>query len=162
DGKTFEFGPLTKGQKIMKVVGDRPPTTPANEWKVEGTSVPKVEGRAIVTGAHQYASDVRRPGMLFGKVLRPAGVKATLAKLETSEAQAIPGVTVVREGDFVGVTAPTSQIAGEAVAALKAEWKTVPQPSDKELFKHLKEHVGRGGGGGGFGGRGGGGSATAG
>jgi isoquinoline 1-oxidoreductase len=124
---------------------------------VAGTSVPKVDGRAFVTGAHQYASDVRRPGMRFGKVLRPPSFEAKLITADTKDAAALPGVTVARDGEFIGVAAPTEHEATAARDAIKAEWKTVPQPSSDELFKYLKEHP-RGGGGGGFGGRGGGGS----
>jgi isoquinoline 1-oxidoreductase len=150
----FEFGQLTKGQKLMKVVGPQAPTTPAEKWTVAGTSVPKVDGRAIVTGTHQYSSDVRRPGMLFGKVLRPPSFKAKLESVQTKDAEALPGVKVVRDGDFVGVTAPTEHAAAAALEAIKGEWKTVPGPAAGELFKYLKEHpsAGRGGGGGGGGG----------
>jgi isoquinoline 1-oxidoreductase len=152
---SFEFGQLTKGQKLMKVVAPGIATEPANLWKVAGTSVPKVDGRAMVTGQHEYASDVRRPGMLFGKVLRPTSFKAKLISVENKEAEGLPGVTVVRSEEFVGVTAATDFAAAEALAAIKAEWKTEPQPSDKELFKYLKEHPSAGRGGGFGGGRGG-------
>src|SRR5205814_1189600 len=147
---------LTKGKKLMKVIGAAAPTTPPDKWAVASTSVPKVDGRAFVTGAHPYASDVRRPGMAFGKVLRPPAFKAKLTSVQTKEAESLPGVTVVHEGDFVGVVAPTEQEAVAALAAIKAEWQTVPQVSAGELFKHLKEHPAAAGGRGGFGGRGGG------
>ena len=151
---SFVFGELTKGQKLMKLIGDNPPVTPASRWAVAGTSVPKVEGREFVTGAHRYASDVRRPGMLFGKVLRPPGFNASLISVETATARGLPGVTVVRDGDLVGVVAPTAHAAGKALAAIRGEYKTVPQPSAAELFKYLKEHpaTGRGAGWGGGGG----------
>jgi isoquinoline 1-oxidoreductase len=134
----FEFGQLTKGKKLVKVVGEKAVTTPAEQWAVAGTSVPKVEGREFVTGAHRYASDVKRPGMLFGKVLRPPRFKSTLVSVQTRDAEALPGVTVVRDGDFVGVTAPTEHAAAKAVAALRAEWRSTPQPSGEELFAYLK------------------------
>jgi isoquinoline 1-oxidoreductase len=151
--RSFAFGELTRGKKLVKVVGQDVPVTPAKEWKVAGTSVPRVDGREFVTGAHRYASDVRRPHMLFGKVLRPPGFKAKLLSVDTAAAKALPGVTVVHDGDFVAVAAATEFDAARALAAIKAEWKTVPQPSDDELFAYLKEHParGRGFGGGGFG-----------
>jgi isoquinoline 1-oxidoreductase len=152
---SFTFGQLTKGQKLMKVIAAAP-TAPADKWTAAGTPVPKVDGRAFVTGSHQYASDVRRPGMLFGKVLRPAAFKAKLGSVDTKEAAEKPGVTVVRDGDFVGVVAPTEHVASQGLALIKAEWQTTPQISVKDLFKHLKEKAGGGGkGGGGFGGGGG-------
>jgi isoquinoline 1-oxidoreductase len=147
---SFTFGQLTKGKKLMKVIDDKTPATPAEKWHVVGTSPPKADGRAFVTGAHRYASDVKRPGMLFGKVLRPPSFKAELSSVKTKDAEAMSGVTVVRDGSFVGVTAPTDHAAAEALAAIHAEWKTTPQPSSEELFEYLKKHpvAGRGGFGG--------------
>jgi nicotinate dehydrogenase subunit B len=136
--QTIGFGELTKGQKLMKWVADDPPTTPAAEWKIAGTPVPKVDGREFVTGKHQYTPDIRVAGMLRGKVLRPSAFGATLATLDTKQAEAMPGVSVIRDGDFVGVTAPTEHVAAKAIAALRAEWKTKPQSSDSNLFELLK------------------------
>jgi isoquinoline 1-oxidoreductase len=151
--QSFEFGQLTKGKKLTKVAGRNVPTTPPEQWKIAGTSAPKVGGRELVTGAHKYSSDVRRPGMLFGKVLRPPSFKAKLVSVQTGDAEALPGVTVIRQGDFVGTVAKTEHEAAKAVSALKAEWKETPQPSSEELFRYLKEHpsTGRGGFGGGGG-----------
>lgn len=157
DGKpSFTFGQLTKGQKLMKAIPATVSTTPANKWTVTGTSVPKVEGRSFVTGSHQYASDVLRPGMLFGKVLRAPGLKAKLTSVNVKAAEEKPGLTVIHNGDFVAVVGPTELAASEGIGLIKAEWQTTPQVSAKDLFKHLKEKAGRGGGGGGFGGGGGG------
>lgn len=153
--KSFEFGALTRGKKLAKAIAANVPTTPAEKWKVSGTAIPKVDGRSFVTGSHKYSSDIKRPGMLHGKVLRPPRFKATLVSVNTQEAEAMPNVKVVHDGDFVGVVAPSEHEAAKALAAIKAEWKTVPQPSSEEIFKYLKEHTGGGGrGGGGFGGRG--------
>jgi isoquinoline 1-oxidoreductase len=148
---SFDFGELTRGERIMRLVDEKAPTTSAKAWTVAGTSAPKVDGRAIVTGAHRYASDVARPQMLFGKVLRPPGFKAQLVRVQTREAEALPGVTVVRDGDFVGVVAPTEQAAIRGLAAIQAEWKTPAQPSSEQLFRYLREHpaAARGFGGGG-------------
>lgn len=153
DGKpSFEFGQVTKGKKLVKMIGSDVARTPAKNWTIAGASALKVDGRDFVTGGHMYASDVKRPGMLFGKVLRPPSYKATLAAIKTDKAEALPGVTIVRDGNFVGVVAPTEHDAAKAIAAIHADWNTVPQTSSEELFKYLKEHTG--GGKGGFGGPG--------
>src|SRR5207249_1509015 len=102
-------------------------------------SAPKVVGRAIVTGKHAYSSDIRRPGMRVGKILRPPAFNAKLLSVDTHAAEAIPDVTVVHEDTFVGVTAPNEQIAAKALAALRPEWQTTPQPSSAELFNLLKK-----------------------
>lgn len=154
---SFEFGQLTRGKKLVKVIDDKVPLTPVEKWTVAGTSALKVDGKAFVTGAHQFTSDVKRPGMVYGRVLRPASFKAKLTSVETRAAEAMPGVTVVRNGEFIGVTGPTQHAAEKALEAIKAEWKPTPQVSSDELYKHLKSNRPRaGGGGGGFGGRGGG------
>jgi nicotinate dehydrogenase subunit B len=155
NGKTsFAFGKLTQGKKLMKVIDENTPTTPAEKWTIAGASPKKVDGRAFVTGEHRFASDVKRPGMVFGKVLRPPSFKGELTSVKTDEAKALPGVTVVHEDSFVGVTAATEHEAAKALSVLKAEWKTTPQPSSEELFDYLKKHPAAGRGG--FGGRGGG------
>jgi isoquinoline 1-oxidoreductase len=145
---SFTFGQLTKGEKLMKVIDDKIATAAADKWTVAGTAVPKVAGREFVTGGHKYASDVKRPGMLRGRVLRPPAFKATLDSLEMKDAEAMMGVKVVHDGDFVGVVAPNELLAAKALDAIKAEWKTVEQPASAELFAYLKDHpsAGRGGG----------------
>jgi isoquinoline 1-oxidoreductase len=146
-GRSFPFGELTKGKKLTKTVAANTPVTPPASWKVAGTSVPKVDGRAIVTGKHQYTTDVRLPGMLYGKVLRPATLGASLVAVDLTAAEALPGVVVVRDGEFIGVAAPTEHRAEQALAAIKAEWKPTPQISSKELFDHLKKTAAGGEGG---------------
>jgi CO/xanthine dehydrogenase Mo-binding subunit len=134
------YGQLTHGQKLVQIVGD-PELTPATQWKIAGKSVAKLNARDFVTGKHEYASDMRRPGMLSGKVLRPAGFKATLVSLDTRDAENIAGVRVVRDGDFIGVVAPDAWTAERGLRALKAEWNVPPQPSNRELFEYLKKNV---------------------
>ncbi len=140
DGDALTFGQLTKGQKLTRTVAVDVSTIPAREWKVAGKPLAKVNGRALVTGAHQYPSDIRRPGMRYGKVLRPSAFGATLVSLNAKEAEALPGVTVVRDGDFAGVVAENEQLAARALATLQAEWKMTPQPSSAEIFDYLKKH----------------------
>lgn len=151
------FGELTKGEKLTKTVGGEIRATPTADWKVLGTSVPKVEGAAIVTGRHKYASDLKLPGMLYGKVLRSPLLGGTLVSADLEAARGMPGVeAVVRDGDFVGVAAVTEHQASQALAAIKAEWKYGTPVSEKTLFQDLKANAGGGGqGGGGGGGRGG-------
>jgi nicotinate dehydrogenase subunit B len=150
-GRSFSFGELTHGKQLTKTVTTEVRLTPAAEWKVIGTSVPKVEGRAIVTGKHRYASDITRPGLLHGKVLRPVSFNASLVSVNLARAKALPGVITVRDGDFVGVAAPSVALAEQALDVIGSEWKVSPQPSDKDLFASLKKGGSEGGGGGGRG-----------
>ena len=141
--RSFTFGELAKDQRFTKTVSYDTPVTPPAKWKTEGTSVPKVDGAAIVTGRHRYASDIRLPGMLFGKILRPPSLNAKLKSVDLKAARAMSGVTVVRDGEFVGVAAPTRTQAEEALAAIQAEWATPEKPaSDPHLFEDLKKSRG--------------------
>jgi nicotinate dehydrogenase subunit B len=141
--RSLEYAALTKGQQLAQTLPAEDPLIPAANWKVAGQSASKVNGREFVTGAHRYPSDQKLPGMLYGKVLRPPSFGATLVSLDTKPAEQM-GVTVVHDGDFVGVTAPTSELATAAVAAIHAEWKSEPQISNKELFDYLKHNSSEG------------------
>ncbi len=139
--KSLDFGKLTKGQKLLKVISENAPTTPADQWKISGKSVTKVDGRNFVTGKHRFTSDTKLPDMLFGRVVRPSAFNATLVSVDTREAEAMPGVKVVRDGSFIGVAAPSPQTVAHAAAAIKVEWKAEPQPSARELFDYLRKQA---------------------
>jgi nicotinate dehydrogenase subunit B len=136
--QAVSYGQLVKGQKLVRQVTDDVRTTPAEQWKIVGTSAAKVDGRDFVTGKHQYTFDMKRPGMLYGKIVRPVAFNAALTSADTKEAEALTGVTVIKDSNFIGVTAPDQQTAIRAAGLVKAEWKTSPQPSSKELFDYLK------------------------
>src|SRR5207244_8606577 len=98
--RSFTFAELTKGRKLTKNVAADASTIPAKEWKIAGTSVSKVDGRAIVTGKHRYSPDMKAPAMLHGKVLRPPTLNATLVSVDLKEAQAMSGITAIHDGNF--------------------------------------------------------------
>ena len=149
DGKVVDAGAkrsatyaeLVKGRQITQLLPAEDPLIPAKDWKVAGQPAPKVDGRDFVTGKHRYPADQTLPGMLYGKVVRPAAFHAMLQSADTSEAEKMPGVVVVREGDFLGVAAPSSELAAKAAAAIKTEWKAEAQPSNRELFEYLKKNA---------------------
>lgn len=144
DGRSVTFADLAKGQKLMAAVTGETKLKPATEWKVAGTSVPKIDGRDFVTGKHRFTTDMSFPGMLHGKVLRPPAYGAKLKSLDDSKAKAIDGVTVVRDGEFVGVTAPNPALAQQALEALVVEWEGGDGPSNEKLWELLKNNFDRG------------------
>lgn len=142
-GRSATFAELAAGRELVRTIDDAP-TREARDWTVAGRSHGKVAGAEFVTGRHTYASDVSRPEMLHGKILRPAGYGATLGALDAVAAEALPGVTVVRDGEFVGVTAPDPAVAAKAVALLDAEWQVPEQYGRAELFDRLRADAERG------------------
>jgi nicotinate dehydrogenase subunit B len=138
--RSVEYAALTKGQHIRHTVSAETPLKPAAHWTVAGLSAPKVDGREFVTGKHRYPSDQKLPDMLYGKVLRPPSFGATLLSVDTQKAEQM-GATAVRDGNFVGVAAASTEVAAAAVAAIHAEWKSDPQPSSQELFDSLRKNA---------------------
>ncbi len=122
--------------------GDAPLTAVA-EFKVLGTPVRRPNARNLVTGGHRYPSDLVRPNMLYGKVLRPPTYGATLQSIDLSAAKA-KEVVAFKDGDFVGVFAPSSFAAGQALEAVArtASWKPATHAaSSKTVHAHLKQHA---------------------
>jgi nicotinate dehydrogenase subunit B len=140
-GKRYvEYAALMKGQQLTEALPVEDPLIPAAKWTVTGQSTPKVDGLDFVTGRHRYPSDQTLPGMLYGKILRPPAFDATLVSVDTQKAEQA-GATAVHDGNFIGVAAPTSKAAADAVAAIRAEWKSDPQISNKELFDYLRKNT---------------------
>ena len=78
--RSISYGQLAQGKALAKAIPDTDPLVPPAEWIVAGKPLGKVDGRDFVTGKHKYTSDVKFPGMLYGKVLRPG----PLAQLSAS------------------------------------------------------------------------------
>src|SRR5438876_8602485 len=152
--KTLTLAEVAKGRKLVKVIPDNIAITQPKDWTVAGTSALKVNARDFVTGKHQYPSDIKREGMLYGKVVRPSAFNATLVSAETKAAEAIAGVKVVTDGNFIGVVASDQQTATKAAGAIATDWKAPGQPSNAQLFDVLRKPAAerRGGGEGGGGG----------
>jgi nicotinate dehydrogenase subunit B len=138
--RSIEYAALVKGQQLTQALPAEDPLIPAAEWKVAGRPAAKVDGIDFVTGRHLYPSDQKLPDMLYGKVVRPNAFEATLVSVDTQKAEQM-GVTVVHDGNFIGVAAPNSQLASSAAAAVRVEWKAEPQPSNKDLFDYLRKNV---------------------
>ena len=143
-GKSISYGELTEGQALTgTVAATATPETP-DKWRVRGTAVKKIAGADFVTGRHAFTPDITRPGMLYGRMIRPDGYNGTLTAVDDAKARAMTGVSVVRDGDFLGVVAPTERAAVRAAAAVQATWN-VPagQPSSETIYDYLKQNVER-------------------
>src|SRR5262249_17732745 len=124
--------------QLVKLISAEAALESPTEWRIAGTEVPKVDGRDFVTGRHQYTSDINRPGMLYGKVLRPSGFKASLTSIQTGLLKNNGGVTAVHHGHFVGDAVPSLAAAREALTLLPARWNVSAQIYEAELFSNLR------------------------
>jgi isoquinoline 1-oxidoreductase len=108
-----------------------------------GTAVPRPNRRDLVTGAHKFPSDYTRPGMLYGKILRPPAYGSKLVSVDLGPARAMKDVVAVQDGEFVGVAAPNTYRANQALDAISrtAKWQPAPHPSSKEVFDYLRKRA---------------------
>jgi isoquinoline 1-oxidoreductase beta subunit len=149
-GRTMTYADLAKAKDLAAILGQAirsdAALTPVSGWKVLGRPATRPNARDLVTGAHRFPSDVVRPGMLYGRVLRPPAHGATLGSIDLAPAKAMSDVVAVSEGPFVGVAAPSSLRATQALEAVArtASWKTQPRPvSNENLFEHLGSNARR-------------------
>ena len=141
-GKKANFGELAAKVDWVNVVGKRDFVTPASQWQVAGTNLPKVNAKEIVSGKHKYTSDHKIAGMLYGRILRPPSFGAKLISADTSAASKIPGVIVIRDGDFLGVAATDEQKAQKALLSINAKWDEQKQISGRDLIAYIKNDAG--------------------
>jgi CO/xanthine dehydrogenase Mo-binding subunit len=124
----------------LNVEGLGKPKDPSS-YTVVGQPVPRVDLAPKILGKWQYVTDVRVPGMLHGRVVRPAGVSAQLMSVDDSAAKKIPGyVQTVTKGNFVGVVAENEWAAIRAAKALRVSWSAPRQafPEQKDLYQHMR------------------------
>lgn len=121
-GKSLTYGALVKDVTEWDFP-DTPPLKDPKDFKYIGKGVPRVDLKDKVLGNPMFGIDVDVPDMLYGSVLRPDKVDATLKSCDSSEVENMPGVVmVVKEDDFVGVVAESYTQAEKARQALKVEW----------------------------------------
>ncbi len=119
--------------------GRAEPKKPA-DYRVVGTSVQRTDIPEKVFAKHQFVTDVRVPGMLHGRMLRPAVAGSVPAAVDNASIAGIPGARVVWKQGFIGVVAPREWDAIRAAAALKVTWSQVtpPFPGSDKLYDHIR------------------------
>jgi isoquinoline 1-oxidoreductase len=132
------FGQLAKGQKITRKLDGKAVMKSVAEFTVMGKSFSRRDGVEKVTGKAQYAGDIRLPDMLYAKILRPPAHGATLKNADTSAAEKLPGVIVVKQDGLIAALHADPEAAEDALGKIKAEFD-VPAPTvDHEtIFDHL-------------------------
>jgi nicotinate dehydrogenase subunit B len=100
------------------------PLKAAKDFKVVGRSIPRLDIPAKVAGTFEYVHNVRVPGMLHGRVVRPPAIGAKLLSVDADSVRGIADAQVIRRNDFLGVVAPREEDAIRAQLALQAEWST--------------------------------------
>ncbi|MFM0198333.1 molybdopterin-dependent oxidoreductase [Paraburkholderia fungorum] len=132
--KGLGYGDLIAGRRIELTLATDAPLKSPDAYKIVGKSMPRVDIPAKATGELSFVHDVRVPGMLHGRVVRPpyAGVAQgdfmgnSLLRVDEDSISDLPGIVkVVVIRDFVGIVAEREEVAQQAVKRLRVQWKTV-------------------------------------
>src|SRR5438270_6146416 len=155
-GKSISYGDLVKNQQLkltIPVKGDltsifgltvegNPPMKPGSEYTIVGKSFKNSIISSKVAAKETWATDVRLPGMLHGRVVHPKTLGSTLVSAGQLDKTKFPNSQVIVKGNLIGVVAPTEweaiQAADQVAAATKwTEWKGLP--GNAKLYQHLRE-----------------------
>jgi len=141
DGRRLGYGALVAADMLHVQAQPKSKLKDPSSFKVMGQSVPRVDIPAKVTGGAAYVQDVRLPGMVHARVVRPPSYQAQLTDCDTSAVEKLPGVVrVIRDGNFLAVVARKEFQSIKAMNALSAaaKWKeTAALPKQDDLLRVL-------------------------
>jgi nicotinate dehydrogenase subunit B len=158
DGKSISYGDLVKDQQLKLtipvrgeltsifglVVEGNPPMKPVSEYKVIGKSHPNSIIASKVSAKETWATDIRLPGMLHGRMVHPKTLGSTLVSVGQLDKSKFPNSQVVVKGNLVGVVAPSEweaiQASQQVAAGTKwTEWKGLH--SNANLYDSLRKEA---------------------
>ena len=143
--KALGYGQLVAGRRFNLQVDPNAKRKPASEWTVLGKPVPRPDIPALVTGEFEFVHNVRVPGMLHGRVVRPPAVGATVMSVDEGSVKNLAGVVkVVVKKNFVGVVAEKPWQAIQAASQLKVTWSAgAGLPSHATFYAHMRTQPAR-------------------
>ena len=138
--KQVSYGQLVGGKKFELTLDPQAKRKPHAEWTVLGKPAQRVDLPALVTGQFEFVHNVRLPGMLHGRVVRPPSVGASVVSVDEASVANVPGlVKVVVKKNFVGVVARKPWQAIQAANQLKVNWNPGPTlPSFAGFYDYLR------------------------
>jgi CO/xanthine dehydrogenase Mo-binding subunit len=138
--KKVGYGELLGGKKFQLALDRNAKRRDPKTWTVLGKPIASPDLPAIATGQFEYVHNVRVPGMLHGRVVRPPAVGVTVVRVDESSVKDLPGVVkVVVHKNFVGVVAQKPWQAIQAANSLKVKWTAgIGLPSQADFFNHVR------------------------
>jgi CO/xanthine dehydrogenase Mo-binding subunit len=134
------YGELIGGRKFSLALNTNAKRRHPREWTVLGTPVRRLDMAEMATGTFEYVHNVRIPGMVHGRVMRPPTVGATVASVDESSVKGIPGlIKVVVKNNFVGVVCEKQWQAVQAANRLNVSWRPAPAlPPQATFYNHMR------------------------
>ena len=138
--KSVSYAGLAKGKKLEKYLEVKPPAEDYRSYTYVGKSYMHSDAREKVTGKAIYTGDLKLPGMLHARILRPPSHGARLVTADTSAAESMEGVKVVRDGDFIAVLSENRDLADMAVVRISAEYSyDEMEVSDETIYDYINK-----------------------
>jgi len=138
--KSISYAELAKGKKLEKYLDVKPPVEDHTRFTYVGTSYMHSDARDKVTGKAIYTGDLKLPGMLHARILRPPSHGASLVSADTSSAEKMEGVKVVRDGDLIAVVSENRDLADLAVVQINAEYSYDEiNVSNESIFDYINK-----------------------
>ena len=135
--KKVSFAQLTMGKKIERHISEKVILKDPSKFNIIGKPFLHQDARVKVTGEAKYSGDMIMPGMLHARIVRPPSHGAKLVSADTSEAEKIKGIQVVRDGDFIALLHENRDRADEAIVKVKASYSfDEMKVNDKSIFDH--------------------------
>ena len=139
-GKKVSYAQLAKGKKIERHLEEKPPIKHYSKHTISGKPTDRLDGKQKATGEAKFAGDIRLPGMLYARILRPAAHGAKLKSADISAAQKIKDIQIIQGEDMIAVLHKHRDVADKALGLIKAQFEPSESKQDnKTIFKHLKD-----------------------
>ncbi len=138
--RTVSYGELIGGKKFNLTLNPAAKRKAPREWTIMGNPVKRLDMPEMVTGRFEFVHNVRVPGMVHGRVVRPPTVGATVGGVDESSVSSMPGfIKVVVKKDFVGVVFEKQWQAVQAANQIKVTWKPGPRlPPQATFYDHMR------------------------
>jgi len=139
--RRVSYGALIGGKTFDVQLNPKAARIHPRDWTVLGTPVPRVDMRAMATGEFEFVHNIRVPGMLHGRVVRPPSPGATVMSVDESSVRGMPGlVKVVVKHNFVGVVAGKPWQAAQIAEKLRVTWTPGPRLSpQRDAYEQLRK-----------------------
>jgi nicotinate dehydrogenase subunit B len=135
--RSISYADLMGGRSFDRQISLEAPLKSPEDYQVVGQGVPRVDLPPKLTGQGGFVHDIRLPGMLHARVVRPPDPGA---RLESVDPESVPGIQVVRQGDFLAVAAEREYDAVLAAESLKATWRQAGRrPPMDDLFQIIRD-----------------------
>ncbi len=140
--KRISFAQLVKGQFIDRFLDEKPAVKDYSKYKIMGKPKMRRDSVEKVTGKAKFSGDLRMEGMVYARILRPPSHASKLVSVDTSEAEKVPGVQIIHEGDLVAALHEDPEQADKARNLIEAEFTSEEKDvNNSNVFSYLLDHA---------------------